>query len=120
VGATPAAPSASKRQRHTQPVGWLKIVDYGDFYDVPRCIVVERNEALYALDCPFDDELDDYRSDYEVIRLPDTARELAATRFTPWQAVLAMGKSIGRIPVDAVRFDDTRRQAIDDSVFGLI
>ena len=31
-------------------VGWLKIVSYGDFYDVPHCIVVERNEVLYALD----------------------------------------------------------------------
>jgi hypothetical protein len=101
-------------------VGWLAIVDYGDFYDVPHCIVVEREGVLYVFDCPFDDELDDYGADYDLLRLPDSARHLAATRFAPWERVLRLGHRVGSVPVAAVRFDDTRRRAIDDSVFDLI
>jgi hypothetical protein len=101
-------------------VGWVEIVDYGDFYDLPHCIVVEREGVLYAFDCPFDDELDDHGADHDVLRLPSSARDLAATRFTPWNRVIRLGHSVGRVPVAAVCFDDTRRRAIDDSVFDLI
>lgn len=101
-------------------MGWLQIVDYGDFYDVPHCIVVDRDGVLYAFDCPFDDELDEYGSDYEVLRLPDSAWDLAASRFTPWAEVLRLGDNVGHVAVAAVRFDETRRQAIHEGVFDVI
>jgi hypothetical protein len=43
-----------------------RILSYGEFYDVPRLFVVTVNEGLLVFDSPFDDDLDDYRSDYAV------------------------------------------------------
>jgi hypothetical protein len=98
-------------------VTWLAFVEYGDFYDVPHCIVVERQGVLYAFDCPFDEDLDDYGSHYGIFRLPDAARELAAQRFSPWEAVLRLGEKVGSIRVSRVRFDPTRRRALHDDAF---
>lgn len=96
---------------------WLEIIEYGDFYDVPRCIVVEYEGALYAFDCPFDEHADDYGADYAVYRLPEKARELAAQRFTPWAAVLRLGEQVGRVPVSKVRFDAQPRYVMHEDAF---
>ena len=101
-------------------MSWLDIVEYGDFYDIPHCFVVEREDVLYIFDCPFDERLDDYGAEYEVLRLPDFARDLAATHFTPWEHVLSLGDRVGSVLVAAVQFDGTRRRAIDERVFDLI
>ncbi len=87
---------------------------------MPHCIVVEREGVLYAFDCAFDDARDDYGTEYEVFRLPEAIRDVAASRFTPWEDVLSAGQRVGRVPVACVRFDDTRRRAIDESVFDLL
>jgi hypothetical protein len=106
---------ASLQHRDTTwTLAWLTIIEYGDFYDLPHQIVVERQGVLYALDCPFDDDADDYSSHYAVFRLPDTARKLAAQWFSPWDAVLRLGERVGRIPVGSVQFDATDRYAMHE------
>ncbi|MDP1847588.1 MAG: hypothetical protein Q8K79_07340 [Solirubrobacteraceae bacterium] len=96
---------------------WLKILDYGDFYDVPRCIVVERDGALYAFDCPFDEDIDDYRASYEVFRLPDSARDIATQRSVPWDEVLRLGERVGTVAVSTIRFDTTKRNSLHQDAF---
>ncbi len=42
-------------------MAWLPIA-YGDFYDIPRCVLVKHDSAHFLLDAPFDEDLDDYPS----------------------------------------------------------
>ena len=98
-------------------MAWLDIIAYGDFYDVPHCIIVEREGVLHAFDCPFDEDLDDYGTHYAVYRLPDAARDDCTRRLTPWDEVLRLGEQVGRVPVSAVRFDARRRYAMHDDAF---
>lgn len=98
-------------------MAWLNIIEYGDFYDVPHCVVVEHEGSLYAFDCPFDEHADDYAADYTVYRLAVSAREMAARRFTPWDTVLRLGEAVGRVPVSDVRFDAQHRYVMHDDAF---
>ncbi|MBK8460730.1 MAG: hypothetical protein IPL43_11570 [Micropruina sp.] len=47
---------------------WVPFL-YREFYDFPRAIVVELRGGRFMLDCPFDDALDDYPSEYRVLEL---------------------------------------------------
>lgn len=93
---------------------WLPI-DYRDFYDVPRMIVVERGGQLYLFDAPFDDAADNYADRYAVYRLPESARE--EIRSDSWVGLPAAGQRVGDIPVSEVEFDETKRRLINDDVF---
>lgn len=88
---------------------------YFAYWDVPRVILVFHRDRLFLLDSRFKDELDDFDECFDVYlmpegmprdRLPDDGQRLAslATRH------------LGRIPVKAVIFDDTRRQSLDSSI----
>lgn len=50
------------------PVGTLlQIVAYRGFHDVPRVVLaMGEGPAFWILDSPFDDQMDEYRSDYAV------------------------------------------------------
>ena len=88
---------------------------YVEFYDVPRAIVLRYKGKLVLLDSPFDDELDDYSDSYSVYELPESVEpslEKGSWLF-PESAKLAC---VGQIPVKAVRFDSTKRKALDPSV----
>ena len=95
------------------PEDWLPI-RYRDFHDVPRAFVVEHRGQLLFFDCPFDDALDDYPDHYSVIRLPPAASTLVSQ--ASWTGLASEGTVIGRIPVREVRFDPSRRAAIDAAV----
>lgn len=93
---------------------WLPI-RYRDFYDVPRIFAVEYRGTTFLFDCPFDAEIDDYRDDYRVFRVPakDLERE-------SWLGLTNDAKPVGQVAVNDVVFDDTRRRLVDDTVFTLV
>lgn len=88
---------------------WLPILEYRDVHDVPRLILQSVNERFHLLDCPFDQALDDYPSDYAVCELgADPRRSVPAD----WRALSETGRIIGRVPVESIAFDPTRRKSI--------
>jgi hypothetical protein len=54
------------------------LIEYREFWDVPRAIVARRDGQLYFFDSRFDDELDDFIDHYEVWRLPELSAEQLA------------------------------------------
>lgn len=93
---------------------WLPI-RYRGYWDIPRIFLVRQAGQLFLFDCPFDHDLDDYPDHFTVYRLPDIADEDTPDDWTtlPGRAV----RTLGRVPTAAVRFDPTRRAAIDAATF---
>jgi hypothetical protein len=85
-------------------------MQYRDFSDVPRAIVVEVDGALYFLDCRFDDGADEYEQVYAVYRLPEGLGPELETR--SWADLAHLGQRVGSIPTSAVAFDATRRASM--------
>jgi len=88
----------------------LAPITYRGYYDVPRMFVVDYRGAQLLFDCPFDDAADDYSADYTVYRLP---AEIEPSAVASWYDLPALGIKVGTVPVSEVRFDSTRRQAVD-------
>lgn len=96
---------------------WIPI-RYRDFHDVPRAFVIEHEEGLLFFDSPFDERRDEYPDHYRVYRL---ARELSVVLDAgSWEGLARRGEFIAEVPVHAVRFDDTLRAAVEDSVLKMI
>ena len=93
---------------------WLPM-RYRDFYDIPRAIVVERGGRTYLLDSPFDDELSEYADDCSVYELPAAVAEQLDE--IAWTDLEHRGRLVGTVPTAQVRFDPTRRRALDSGVF---
>jgi hypothetical protein len=93
---------------------WLPI-QYRDFYDIPRLIVVERGGQLYLFDCPFDDESDEYSDHFTVYRLPSSAR--GRLDDPSWLDLAQLGEVVGRVTTDGTEFDPSRRRFLSDAVF---
>jgi hypothetical protein len=93
---------------------WLSI-EYREFYDIPRSVVVQRNGVYYYLESLFDEQIDDYSEFYTVYRLPQTFEpdRLGAS----WIGLSKEGTPVGRIRTSAVKFDATRRKMIADDAF---
>ena len=89
-------------------------IRYTEFYDVPRVFVFEHGGALFLFDCPFDERADEYPDHYSVYRID--GRALPADHQPDWPKLMGAGRQIGECQVSAVRFDVTRRSAVDDSV----
>jgi hypothetical protein len=93
---------------------WLPI-EYRGFHDIPRMVVVKWESALYLLDCPFDEEIDNFSPRFTVYLLPlDIESQLSEMS---WESLPGIGERFGEIPVDIVEFDSSRRRAIKSSVF---
>ena len=89
---------------------WLAIVTYRDFYDVPRLILATDERArLWIFESKFDDELDDYSSDYVIYFAgwEDEAAQSAFARYADTGVPPDGGAS--NVPVKLVEFDQTRR-----------
>ena len=96
---------------------WVPI-RYRDFYDFPRAFVVERSGDLLFFDCPFNDALDDYEPDFTVFKIRAEFRDKVDQ--PSWKDLRRCADRLGAVPTGAVRFDETKRQAVDVSVFDLI
>jgi hypothetical protein len=88
---------------------WVRF-RYREFPDVPRLIVFDYEGRCYLLDCSFDDVLDEYPDSYHVLELslgsPGEVQDWG-------ELAKAATRDLGRVPVTAVRFDETRRREID-------
>jgi len=92
---------------------WLTIT-YRDFYDLPRAFVVEHHGEAFFFDCPFDEELDDYPSEFRVYRLPsNVAKQLNEGS---WGGLADSGQFLGSVPVTRVQFDQSKRQSVHSVV----
>ena len=93
-------------------------IEYREFYDVPRCILVEYDGTLFYLESLFDEKADDYASHYTVYEMP---RPLGNHyRTGSWAELPPLGKRIGQVPVRDVNFDPTRREKMDASILDSI
>ena len=91
------------------------MIQYRDFYDVPRIFVTNYQGQLYLFDCPFNDELDDYPDSYRVYQLPAlTEAELAGSwEHLPERAISLLGV----VTVTEVQFDPTKRACVNTAIF---
>jgi hypothetical protein len=82
------------------------IKSYG-FWDVPCLFVVAAPDRAghWMLDCPFDRDEDEYAQMYEVYELLVSVESLPEN----WSRIEDLRRTIGRLPVAAVDFDETRR-----------
>ena len=89
---------------------------YGDFYDVPRMIRFQFEGEWYFLRSEFDEEKDEYNDFYDIYRLPHRTEEEIRADPTYWKNV---GKDahLGRIPIEEIGLDETRRRSIDAHAF---
>ena len=90
-------------------------ITYREFYDIPRAFVTRWANRLFFFDGHFDQSLDDYPDEYSVYELPMTLKN--RLRSMPWEGLANLGRYIGRVPIERVTFDKTRRKAIDDDIF---
>ncbi len=88
---------------------------YRDFYDVPRAFLVGRAEEVYFFDGMFDDQLDEYPVFYSVRRLDGPLMYWVNEKV--WTREKFSGSVVGSVPLEEVRFDFTKRESINESVF---
>jgi hypothetical protein len=85
---------------------------YSGFYDVPRYMVLHYRGRFLLLQSAFDDELDEYASNYSVYVLPESVAD--SVREGRWDFFNnAPMVEIGHIPISAVVFDQTSRRELD-------
>lgn len=70
--------------------------------------------SLYLLDCVFDPVLSDYPSEYDVYLL--LASVESRLEDPSWADLSSLGRLVGRLPTERVKFDETRRRGLDVSV----
>ena len=91
------------------PLGSFAIVNYRDFYDVPRLILAMDEAARYWIfDCAFDEELDDYSSQYEAYYAGNDSRGAERALTLHLQGMRAPRVDI--VPVASLEFDQSKRQ----------
>jgi hypothetical protein len=93
----------------------LIAIQYREFYDLPRMFIVRYGAGTYLFDCVFDEQADDYSTQYSVYRLPESA--VPRERDASWAELAMKGEDVGSVAVTSVRFDATKRASIDDSIF---
>ena len=91
----------------------LQILGYGTFYDVPRGMFVRVGSRVAHLQCEFDEKVDDYEDFYTVSYVVDVSTDDFYTgRYfhNHYDEIV-----VGRLPLQDVTFDATRRKSIRSS-----
>jgi hypothetical protein len=94
-----------------KPCEWIPIVEYRDFYDVPRAFIVAPRQGLFwFFDCRFDETIDDYPTSFQVYSIEgQDVDQLPAD----WRKLCSMSKAkLGEVPLSFIKFDTTRRKEI--------
>src|ERR1700757_1205247 len=106
------------------PHGWKPILGsmaqmtsfvYGGFWDVPRCLTLRYRGKRFLLFSAFDEDQDEYPTDYSVYVVPESAddsRPVCSPEFLTNTPMVRMGQ----IPIDQVTFDPSKRKEIDASI----
>jgi len=88
---------------------------YGWYWDVPRCIALRYKGKHFLLQSAFDEDLDDYPSDYSVYVVPEPADDSLPVCSPEFLGKTPMS-CVGQIPIDQVTFDSTKRKELDASI----
>jgi hypothetical protein len=93
---------------------WLRIVEYGDFHDVPHQILaLDRDMAFWIFEGGFDDALDDYPPELQVYRIGhDAAAARDAYRVRDADGNIQGFEPLGNIALNRIEFDGTLRNAM--------
>ncbi|HEX8368597.1 MAG TPA: hypothetical protein VF604_08650 [Pyrinomonadaceae bacterium] len=87
---------------------------YSGYYDAPLAFVVEYKESVYLFwRGGFDDDIDDYPSDYEISLIKEVSFEEIKNQ---WE-IMTNRKYIGRIHFKEIKFDATKRKYISSEIF---
>src|SRR5690242_20366093 len=93
----------------------IPIKFYRDFWDFPRIFLVDYNDSLILFDCKLNEETEEYEDKFQIFLMPKlTEQELNGS----WN--LFSGKAIkflGEISINAISFDESKREFIEDDVF---
>ena len=87
---------------------------YRDFYDVPRMLVVSHRDLTFLLDCPFDEDLDEYPEHYAVYEIPQFSDQQLSGSWIGFTNFAL--RTLKPIAVVDVQFDPTKRRSIDSAV----
>jgi len=90
---------------------------YSGFWDFPLAFAASYENVQYLFERGWDDELDDYESEYEVYILPNLSEDEIRK---DWALALEKAKPFGKIPVGHVMFDSTHRLTVDTVTFDRI
>ena len=85
----------------------IKIAEYRDFHDIPRAFIVRLNSGrILFFHCPFDSDLDDYSSFYNVLLLPP-----GITPPSDWRELTAVAEQqVATVRVSEMKFDARRKK----------
>jgi hypothetical protein len=87
---------------------------YVDFYDAPRLILFTYKDQLFSLASYFDEDKDDYDENYSVELLPSwVAQKITDSSWKVLEDDIIGRKLLGKMPVNDVVFDRTRRKTLD-------
>ncbi|MCI1111697.1 MULTISPECIES: hypothetical protein [Stenotrophomonas] len=87
--------------------GQYRILAYRGFHDLPRMMLVTDSASKrWVLDCPFEDERDDYAPVYR-IHAVDT--DITGPSEVWERHTLGLLPDIGALSVNSLQFDETRR-----------
>ncbi|SRR6266478_3637717 len=88
-------------------------IKYFSFWDVPRTFAFERGGKVYVLTSEFDDDLDEYPDNYEVL-VVSGIRDLSSV--SDWNSIERLPKTrLGSVLVSSVRFEGSRPNYVDGS-----
>lgn len=82
---------------------------YFEFWDVPRALVLTYRGRTLLLDSPFEEEEDEYSSDFHVYELAPTPPEIIDS--LSWQEL--RGRAVRHradVPVASIQFDPVRQR----------
>ena len=92
----------------------LNIITWGTVFDFPVGMFVEVEGAVVGLERPFDEALSDYRDYFDVTIVPDVKPQdfvIGLPHHRPYEEL-----PLGRIRVEDVTFDGSRRKFITSPV----
>jgi hypothetical protein len=85
---------------------------YGAYWDLPRYIYTTDGQRAFVLECPFDDELDDYPDRYTVYEAP--VLPIPASRREHWSGPPRESlQRLGTVALNHSHLDPTRRAQLD-------
>ena len=89
--------------------------NYGGFYDVPRCLTLRYSGKRFLLQSYFDEDLDEYPTEYSVYVVPESADDSSLVCSPEFLNKTSLS-CVGQIPIDQVTFDSTKRKQLDASI----
>jgi hypothetical protein len=93
-------------------------IKYMGFNDVPLVFLTTHRERTLLFECPFLSDIEDYAEVYRVYLMPELREDEIPKDWTTLAPRAT--RYLGEVPVAKVKFDPTRRQAVDAEVFDLL